>query len=309
MIRPCAVSTRNIRPGWRRPFAIDVAGRDVEHARLGRHHDPAVARDPVAAGAEPVAVERGADPDAVGERERRRPVPRLHQARVVLVERPALGRHRACSGPTARGPSSSSRGRGSGPTGGAAPARCRRSWVSEPSTSTAGRTFCEVVAEHRGPERRLAGEDPVHVPAQRVDLAVVADVAVRVRPGPATGRCWSRTAQWTRASGALEAPVVEVRVERQQLGRVEHPLVDDRATAHRRDVEVVPAGERGAADGLLDQAPRDVQATVEGEVPVRAGAEAVGPGDERLLDDGLAGPRGVAEAAPGRWGRGASRGA
>ena len=153
----------------------------------------------------------------------------------------------------------------------------------------------EVVPEDRGPERRLAGEDPVHVPAQRVDLAVVADVAVRVRPVPRREGVGREPAVDERERG-LEAPVVEVRVERQQLGRVEHPLVDDRATAHRRDVEVVPAGERGAADGLLDQAPRDVQAALEVEVLVRAGAEAVGPGDERLLDDGLAGARGVAEA-------------
>ena len=77
----------------------DVAGWDVEHARLGGHDDPAVAGHPVAAGAEPVAVERGADPDAVGEGERRRPVPWFHEARVVLVERPPFGAHRRVPAP------------------------------------------------------------------------------------------------------------------------------------------------------------------------------------------------------------------
>jgi hypothetical protein len=47
----------------------------------------------VARGPEAVAVEHGADDGAVGERDRRRAVPRLHQRRVVLVERAALRAH------------------------------------------------------------------------------------------------------------------------------------------------------------------------------------------------------------------------
>ena len=55
-------------------------GRDVEHADLGRHDDQVVLGDVVARRAQAVAVEHGADADAVGERDRRRAVPRLHQA-------------------------------------------------------------------------------------------------------------------------------------------------------------------------------------------------------------------------------------
>ena len=72
----------------------DVLGRDVEHADFGRHDDQVVLGDVVARGPEPVAIEDGADHRAVGERNRRRAVPRLHQRRVILVERLQLLRHR-----------------------------------------------------------------------------------------------------------------------------------------------------------------------------------------------------------------------
>ncbi len=66
--------------------AHDVLGPLVEHAGLGREHDPAVRSLEPAAGAEPVAVERRADHAPVRERDRGRPVPRLHQAAVERVE-------------------------------------------------------------------------------------------------------------------------------------------------------------------------------------------------------------------------------
>ena len=72
----------------------DVLGRDVEHADLGRHDDEVVLRDVVARRTQAVAVEHRADDRAVGERDRRRAVPRLHQRRVVFVERLQLRRHR-----------------------------------------------------------------------------------------------------------------------------------------------------------------------------------------------------------------------
>jgi hypothetical protein len=46
----------------------------------------------------------------------------------------------------------------------------------------------DVVAEELGLEERLAGVHPVDVAAERVDLAVVRDVAVRVRAVPARER-------------------------------------------------------------------------------------------------------------------------
>ena len=67
----------------------DVRGVDVENPGLAAQHDQPVRGLPPATRTQPVAVEDGADDRAVGEAHAGRPVPRLHQARVELVERAA----------------------------------------------------------------------------------------------------------------------------------------------------------------------------------------------------------------------------
>ncbi|SKZ72283.1 Uncharacterised protein [Mycobacteroides abscessus subsp. abscessus] len=57
----------------------DVGLVDIEHADLGGHHDEAVLGNPDSAGAQAISVEHGADDGAVGEADRCRSVPRLHE--------------------------------------------------------------------------------------------------------------------------------------------------------------------------------------------------------------------------------------
>ena len=122
-------------------LAEDVRGRDVEHARLGGEHDPAVARLEPATGPQAVAVERRADHAPVGERHRRGAVPRLHQALVVGVEPEQLAAAGRRARPLPRGSSSSSRAAASGRRARAARARCRTTAESEPPAWTSGSTL------------------------------------------------------------------------------------------------------------------------------------------------------------------------
>ena len=92
-MRPCVEVDEEELAGLQPSLAHDLGGRDVEHACLGREHDPAVAGLEPAPGAQPVAVERRADQPPVGERDRRRPVPRLGQALVERVEAAQLVGH------------------------------------------------------------------------------------------------------------------------------------------------------------------------------------------------------------------------
>ena len=108
-IRPCFVSTRNILPGCSRPLCSDVLGRNVEHADFGGHDDQVVLGDVVARRAQAVAVEHRADDRAVGERDRRRAVPRLHQAGVIFVERLQVRVHQLVVLPRLRESASASR--------------------------------------------------------------------------------------------------------------------------------------------------------------------------------------------------------
>ena len=84
------------------PLLDDVLFRNRQHARLRRHDDGVVLGDEIARRAQPVAVERRADLAAVGEGHRRRTVPRLHQAGVILVEGAPLRIHRRIADPGLR---------------------------------------------------------------------------------------------------------------------------------------------------------------------------------------------------------------
>ena len=75
------------------PLLDHLACGDVHHADLAGHHHQVVARDPVPAGPEAVAIQDGADHGAVCEGDRGRAVPGLHEGCVVLVEGPALVGH------------------------------------------------------------------------------------------------------------------------------------------------------------------------------------------------------------------------
>ena len=161
----------------------DPLGRDVEDADLGRHHDEVVLRDVVARGPQAVAVEDRAHADAVGEGDRGRAVPRLHQAGVELVERPLRRAHRLVPVPRLRH-HHHHRVRQLAPG-----EREQLEHVVEHRRVGAlgvddGEDLLQVVAEQRRPHHRLARVHPVDVAAQRVDLAVVRDVAVRVRARP-----------------------------------------------------------------------------------------------------------------------------
>ena len=234
----------------------DLRGVYVQHTGLGRHDDAAVRGDVVASRSQAVSVQRGADPDAVRESDRGRPVPRLHQAGMELVEGLLLRGHRLVVLPGL--------GHHHHQRVGHAPAgeveqlegvvqdgRVRAVDVDR------RQGLGQLITEQFGVKLALAGMHPVDVAAQGVDLAVVGDVAIRVRPRPGREGV-GREARVDHGDGALDALVVQIRVEGPELRGVEHALVDHRPAAQRRNVEVAPAGDGGPRHGLLDQAPNDV---------------------------------------------------
>ena len=85
--------------------------------------------------------------------------------------------------------------------------------------------------------------------------------------------------------GADEIPALQIGIERPQLGDEEHALVDDGSAGHGADVAV------GVA--LLEDSPGGVEPPVEVQTP----GSVLRAGDERLLDDGHAGARPLAQHA------------
>ncbi len=281
-------------PAWLQAALAHDRGRvELEHADLAGQDDQPVVGHPEPARPQAVAVQHRADHGAVGERHARGPVPRLHQRRVELVER-APGRvHRRVVLPRLRDHHQH---------------RVRQRPAGQVQQLEhlveAGRVAGvlgadreqprQVAGQHVAGQLRLARVHPVAVASQGVDLAVVRDVAVRVRerPGRERVRREPRVHQDQRAG---EPAVGQVGEERLELGRGEHPLVDERAGRQRGEVRRRSRGRRACA--------RRTPAA-------RAPGRRAGPTPARGTAAGSpASPTGRWDRpGPGGWGRRASRG-
>ena len=284
-------------------FQQDVLLGDVQHADFGRHHDEVVFRHVVARRAQAVAVEHRADHLAVGERDRRRAVPRLHHRRVILVERLALGGHGFVPGPR---------------LGNHHEHRVRQRAAGhheELEHVVEGRRVAAAFADDRQDLRQIAAEEirlahrlarvhPVDVAAERVDLAVVRHVAVRVRERP-------------RREGVGAEPLMHERQRRfhvriRQIGKHrldligdQHAFVDQRVRRQARDVEILPVGDRDRqrVDRMLDALANDVELPLETRVResvfvwIRVETRPEPSSDEDLLEIRLDGGRRRADQA------------
>ena len=240
-MRPLAVSTRNMRPGLQAALLHDARGVDVDDAGLAGHDHAVVVGDPVAARAQPVAVEHRADDGAVGERDRRGAVPRLHERGVVAVEGALLGRHGRVVLPRLR-----DHHQHRVPDRAAGEVQQLEALVEGRGVGRAGRGDREGTLEtrdQRGRHQRLAGTHPVAVALHGVDLAVVGEVAVRVRERPRRERVGGEAAVHQRQRG-LDPLVGEIGEELGELRRGEHALVDEGAARQRREVDHLVAGAR-----------------------------------------------------------------
>ena len=111
------------------------------------------------------------------------------------------------------------------------------------------------------------------LPPDRVDLPVVEQQAVGVRPLPA-GVGVGGEAGVDQGDGRGEALVLQVRVEQAKLVYQEHALVDDGPAAQ--------AGDIGIRHGLLELPAHDVQPPVKFQVALGVGRA----GQDRLPDAG-----------------------
>ena len=208
------------------------------------HDDETVLADGVAERTQAVAVEGGADADAVGEDQAGGAVPGLHERGVVAVEAADLGIEvhgvLPCLG--------HEHGQGVADVA-PAPGQQLEGLVELPGVR-------RVVVEH-GPEERLraeagllgaehrAGQHPVAVALDGVDLAVVADRAEGLGPLPG-GQRVGREPLVEDREGGLVGRIGQVPVEVGQVVGRGQALVDDRPVRAGDDVEAVDAGQMAA---------------------------------------------------------------
>ena len=211
--------------GLQAPLGDDVLFRDRQHAHLGGHDDALVARDEVTRRSQAVAVEGRADLPPIGEGDRGRAVPGLHQRGVVLVKGAPLLVHERISRPRLRDHHHDRMRKRI--------AALHEKFERVVEASRIGLAFVrdrpqlvDVLAEQVGGHRCLARRHPVDVAAQRVDLPVVRDHPVRVSERPRRKRVGGEALVHERER-ALEILIVQIGIIGAELIGEEHALVND----------------------------------------------------------------------------------
>ena len=225
---------------------------NVEHTGLGGHDDVLVMRDHVPSGAQPVAVEDRSDNSPVGKRDGGWSVPRFHQARVVFVKCALVRLHVGIASPRFRY-QHGHRVRKAAP-------RLQQKFhrvIEICGVAAIGRNdgieLLQVVAKQRRLQNRLARVHPVDVALERVDLAVVRDVAIGMRSLP-TRKCVGGEALMHQAQRAGYVGIGKLLVEVRDLRGKQETFVNNGAARKRRDMErlrILDAGCRHLTLGAL----------------------------------------------------------
>ncbi len=140
----------------------------------------------------------------------------------------------------------------------------------------------DIVAEQRRGHRGLPRRHPVVVAAQRIDLAVMRDVAVRMRQRPGRERI-GREALVHQRERALEIRVVQIGIVGAELVGQEHALVDHRAAGDRHRVIAAGAALAAPIEHGRDCLAQDVEPALEFVV----GRNIFAARDEKLNVPGL----------------------
>ena len=235
--------------------ARDRSARHVHEPRLGTEDDQVVLHHPVAQRPQAVAVQTRADLAAVGEDDRRGPVPGLLERRVELVEGPQVGVHRLVVLPRLGHEHHQGVGQGA-----AREVQQLGDLVEPGGVRAAGGRHRqqpgEVLAEGVGRHGALCGAHTVAVADHRVDLAVVGEGAEGVRERPGREGVGGEAGVDDRQLRG-EARISQVGIELVELHRGEHSLVDHHAG--REGGEVALRGVLDAATGRED-GPLEVEA-------------------------------------------------
>ncbi len=182
-----------------------------KHARFGRQHHQTVGGHLIAARTESVPIQRGADQLAVGKTDGRRSVPGFLHGRVVLVESTAIQVHLRIGDP-GFGNQHHHRVRQRPPAEHQKFERVVQTGRIALVLVHDGKQFLHVLAEQFGVQPPLPCAHPIHIALQRVDFAVVANVAIGMgqRPGREGIRAESRVHEGQAARHAAVGQVLIV---------------------------------------------------------------------------------------------------
>ena len=273
------------------PFLDDPILGNRQHAHFRTHDHDIVVGDDIARRAQAVAVQGRADLAAVGKGDGRRPVPGLHDGGVVFVKGPALVVHERMPVPGFRDHHHDRVGQRIAAGDQQLQGVVEGSGIRGPVADQRPQLF-EVVAQQFRLHGMAARQHPVDVAPDGVDLAVMTEVAERLRQRPRREGVGGEPLM-DQGEGRFEPLVVEVQVVLVQVGRQHHALVDDGAGRQRRDVKMPDVLDIGVPDHVVGPFADDVELALES---VGVGAVAALP-NEDLADDRFDGLDAFAETA------------
>ena len=227
--------------GLQPPLADDVFLRHRQNAELGRHDHVVVVRNDIAGRTQAVAVQRCADLAAIGEGDRRRAIPRLHERRIVLVKGAPLRIHQRIFRP-GLGDQQHHRMRQRVAAGDQDLQRVVDAGGVRLAVRDERPHLVEIRADQFRCHRMPPGIHPVDVAADGVDLAVMRQEAVGMRQPPGRERVGGEALMHQREC-RLRQRIAQVAVERSDLRRQQQALVDHRARGERRHIEVAQPGQ------------------------------------------------------------------
>ena len=248
----------------------------IQHARLGGHHEKAVFTQSVTRRTEAVAVENRTRIHAIAERHGGRTVPRFHKHRFVFEEPTHIATQVMLLAPSLRHEHHHRMRKATTRSDEKLKHVVQASRVTLPRRNQR-QELLQVIADNFAFQLRLASAQAVQVTAQGIDFAVMSEVAERVRQRP-RGERIRGVALVNKGNRALEIEIVQVLVETLNLAGQKQALIDDATAAAAANIKTLAS--------LFHQATHHIQLNIKCAVIFKSGTV-----KEHLADmrQGLAG--------------------
>ena len=244
------------------PFLDNRLFRNRQHAHLGRHHHKPLIGNIIPRRTQTIPVQRGANLATIRKRDGGRAIPWLHQRGVIFIKGTTLLVHQRVARPCFRDQ--------------------HHHRVRE-RVSALHQKFQRIVKTRRirlafignrpelrnfspkqfGINRGLTRRHPVHIAAQRVDLAIMRHHPVGMRQRPGRKRV-GREALMHECNRRLEPWITQIREIITQLGRQQHALVDKRPGRQGHRVKALRRSISERVDRVRNHLADDEQPALEG---------------------------------------------
>ena len=217
------------------PFADDIVFLDRKHAAFRCHDDMVIVGDAETGRAQAVAIKGRTDLSAIGKGNRGRAVPWFHQRCVIFVKGAPVGIHHRIAGPCFGNQHHHRMGEAISASEQKFERIVETGCIRLPVRDDRPH-FVEIGAHQVRFHRAAASVHPVHIAANRIDLAIMCDKAIGVCELPAREGV-GRKSLVDERQRRLAQRVTQIVIKAAYLPREQQTFIDHRARRHGWDIE------------------------------------------------------------------------